>query len=184
MYELFSGISRWRWLTATTKVFFSQNCLTCKCRPFEVDPAASQYFCERVTSICANIPIIPLTWTATFREISRCQIYLEKWAPLCQISAQWHLQCFSTIYLKIWRLSMQNISRCGLALKTRFFLWRRARSWPVCIFEMLNTIWIERFTPYRPKHYVQHLIKIMTFPKYTHRPLRPWRQATAEKSSS
>ena len=47
----------------------------------------------------------------------------------------------------------------GVALKTGFL--RRATSWPVCIFEMLNTILIECFAPYRPKLYVQHFIKII-----------------------
>ena len=70
------------------------------------------------------------------------------------------LHCDIYIYMKIWRLSLQNIWRCGLALKARFWWWR-TRSWSVCIFEMLNTILIECFTPYRPKHYVQHLIKIV-----------------------
>ena len=32
---------------------------------------------------------------------------------------------------------------------------------PVCIFEMLNTILIECFAPYRPKLYVQHFIEIL-----------------------
>ena len=31
----------------------------------------------------------------------------------------------------------------------------------MCIFEKLNTILTEYFTPYRPKHYAQHLIKIL-----------------------
>ena len=31
----------------------------------------------------------------------------------------------------------------------------------MCLFEMLNTILIECFTPYRPNQYVQHLIKIL-----------------------
>ena len=43
------------------KVFFSQNCLTCKCQPFKVDPAASRYFCEQLASTLSDIPISPLT---------------------------------------------------------------------------------------------------------------------------
>ena len=61
MFELFSGRCRWRRLTATIKGLFSQNCLTCKCQPFKVDPAASQYFCEQVANTLANIPMSPLT---------------------------------------------------------------------------------------------------------------------------
>ena len=49
----------------------------------------------------------------------------------------------------------------GLAPKTEF-LWRRATSWSVCIFEMLNTI-VTCFTPYRPNLYVQHAIKIILY---------------------
>ena len=61
MLELFGGRFRWRWLTATTKGLFSQNCLTCKCQPFIVDPAASRYFCEQLASTLSDIPISPLT---------------------------------------------------------------------------------------------------------------------------
>ena len=60
MLELFSGRCRWRWLTATTKGLFSQNCLTCKYQPFKVDPAASRYFCEQLASTL-RYPYIPLT---------------------------------------------------------------------------------------------------------------------------
>ena len=49
-------------------------------------------------------------------RISRYQIsaHFTRWAHI-----QWHLS-YIAIYLKIWRLSLQNISRCGPALKTRF----------------------------------------------------------------
>ena len=44
-----------------SKVFFSQICLTCKCQPFKVDPAASRYLYDQVASTLSNIPISPLT---------------------------------------------------------------------------------------------------------------------------
>ena len=79
MLELFSGRCRWRWLTATTKGLFSQNCLTCKCQPFKVDSAASRYFCEQLASTLSDIPIshwLNIGWRLfnDWLRISRYQI--------------------------------------------------------------------------------------------------------------
>ena len=54
-----------------------------------------------------------------------------------------NLKIFFAEYLKMW----------ASAKKLDFCL--------VCIFGMLNTILIECVTPYRLKHHVQHLIKII-----------------------
>ena len=74
-----AGRCRWRWLTATTKGLFSQNCLTCKCQPFKVDPAASRYFCEQLASTLSDIPIshwLNISWRLfnDWLRISRYQI--------------------------------------------------------------------------------------------------------------
>ena len=124
MLELFSGRCRWRWLTVTTKGLFSQNCLTSKCQSFKVDPAASRYFCEQVASTLANIPIfhwLIIGWRLfndwlriSIYRIIRISAHFTRWAHI-----QWRLS-YIAIYLKIWRLSLQNISRWGPALKTRF----------------------------------------------------------------
>ena len=137
MYELFSGKCRWRWLTATTNGLFFSKLPYLQMLALQSWSGCQPAFLRAGHKYSCKYPYNPidLTWAATFkRNFAKSDKRL-----LCQISAQWHLQHYVAIYLKIWRLSLQNISRCGLALKTRF-LWRRARSWPVCIFEMLDTV--------------------------------------------
>ena len=64
MLELFSGRCRWRFLTATTKGLFFQNCLSCKCQPFKVDPAASRYLLLRAgCRYSCKYPYIPIDLT-------------------------------------------------------------------------------------------------------------------------
>ena len=73
-------------------------------------------------------------------RISRYQIS----AHFTKISAiQWRLSYIAYIYLKIWRLSLQNISRCGPALKLDF--WPGVQIWNVKY--NFNGMFLRRIAP-------------------------------------
>ena len=107
MLELFSVRCKWRWLTATTKGLFSQNCLTCKCQPFKVDPAASRYFCEQVASTL-QISLYPhwlsIGWRL-FNDWLRIQISTDLQNKRRPMGFQLHCDIFENL-----KTFFQNIS--------------------------------------------------------------------------